>query len=363
MVRAQEADSAGDELLAAALLGDGWADGLQQLADAAEAGGATLLRLRNGRPLAVLTSTEWVEAWSAQLAGDIPPSPRRFFPDHVFERERDFVADTAIWTEEELRRDPFYQEFLRPHGVFYHAKARLSADADERVSLSLKRLSKFGPYEPSDIAVLDRLLPKLQMAVRIARRVLDAEASGMVRVLRQRGDPVLELDAFGRVLRVHANGADRLGIVVRQGRMRASDSREQAVLDRAVWTAARAPQEPAVVAVTDEHGERRFLHLVPVRGRARDVFLATAMIAVVIEPPPLAARGGQLADGIRQALGLTTREAQIAALLAEGLSLGEAAVRLRLRVGTARNHLKSVFQKIGVRRQGELVALMSKLSS
>lgn len=360
LIRQNSIELAADEVLAAAMLGDGWEAALQQLADAAEAGGATLLRLKKGRPLAVLTSTEWLEAWAAQEAGGVPPSPRRFFPDHVFGHH--FVTDTAIWTKDALRRDPFYQEFLRPHGVFYHAKARLSADADERVSLSLKRLSKFGPYESADIAVLDCLLPKLRMVVRIARHVLDAEAAGIVRVLRQRGDPVLELDAFGRVLRVHGNDADHLGIVVRQERMRATDSRAQAMLDRAVSSAATAPQQPAIVAITNDYGERRFLHLVPVTGRARDVFLATAVIAILIEPSPVVDRGGQLADGIRQALGLTAREAQIAALLAEGLSLSEVAAGLRLRVGTARNHLKSVFQKTGARRQGELVALLCKLN-
>ena len=115
------------------------ASGLQQLAEAAEAGGATLLRLRGNRPLAGLSSTGWVHADAAMLAGHAPPSPRRFFPDHVF--ARGFLGDTNVWPDDELRRDPYFQEFLRPRGVFYHAKARLCADGDERISISLKRLS------------------------------------------------------------------------------------------------------------------------------------------------------------------------------------------------------------------------------
>jgi hypothetical protein len=205
--------------LAAAVLGENWAGGLLQLADAAEAGGATLMRLRRDRPLAALSSTGRVDADTdtAMLAGHAPPSPRRFFPDHVF--ARGLLGDTNVWTDNELRRDAYFQEFLCPRGVFYHAKARLCTDGNERISISLKRLSNFGPYEPQDIAALDSLLPELEMAVRVARGVLDAEALGMARVLHHRGDPVFELDPWGRVLRAHGADAVHLGIAVRARRL------------------------------------------------------------------------------------------------------------------------------------------------
>lgn len=99
----------------------------------------------------------------------------------------------------------------------------------------------------------------------------------------------------------------------------------------------------------------------PVTGRARDVFLATAAVAVLIEPSPHPARVGLVPETIKDALRLTAREAEIAALIAEGLSLTEIAARLSLRLGTARNHLKSIFDKTGAKRQGEIVALVSKL--
>jgi len=358
LIQRDRVELAADELLAAALLSDGWEDGLQQLAEAAEAGGATLMRLRKGQPLAVLSSTSWIEADATMLAGGAPPSPRLYFPDHVF--GQGFVGDTDVWPEEALRRDPYFQEFLLPRGVFYHAKARLVDDSDERISLSLKRLSCFGPYEPTDIAALDCVLPKLQMATRVARRLLASEASGLARVLRDRGDPVFELDAWARVLRVHGDDdAQQLGVVVRGRRLHATDRHAQAPLDQAIAAAVRAPRQPAIVAITSPRGERRFFYVVPVAGRARDVFLATAAVAVLIEPGR--DRVSPLAGVIRQAFGLTEREAQIATLLAEGLSLPTIAERLRLGIGTIRNHVKSIFGKTGTRRQGELVALLCAL--
>lgn len=358
MIRRDSAELATDEFLAAALLSDGWETALQQLAEAAEAGGATLMRLRNTRPLAVLSSTGWAEADTQMLAGDAPPSPRRFFPDHLF--GQGFVGDLDIWPDEALHRDPFFQEFLRPRGVFYHAKARLADDHDERISLSLKHLSRLGPYEPTDIATLDCLLPKLRMAIRIARRVLDSEASGLTRTLRDRGDPVFELDTWGRVLRAHGeDDTAQFGVVVRERRIRATDRRAQGALDHAVATAVREPHQPAVTTVINRDGDRRFLHMVPVTGRARDVFLSTAAVAVLIDPGR--DKAGPQTYLIRQAFGLTRREAQIAILLADGLSLPTIAERLRLGLGTVRNHMKSIFGKTETRRQGELVALLCAL--
>lgn len=359
MLRRDKAIAAAGEVLAAALLGDGWTEALQRLADATEAGGVTLMRLHQARPLAAIASTDWREADAALLGGHAPASPRRFFPDHVF--GHGFLGDTNVWAIEEFQRDAYFQDFLRPRGVFFHAKARLLVDGDERISVSLKRRSSLGPYEPKDIAVLDAVLTQLRASVRIARRVLDAETFGMVRLLHRRGEPVFELDQQGGVLRVHGSQAEHLGLLVRNRRLTATESRWQPQLDRAVTAAARSPQRPALVVIANSCGERRFLQIVPVTGRARDVFHAAAAIAVLIELAPRSAISRPFLAAIRGAMGLTTREAQIAALLAEGLSLTQIADRLHVGIGTARNHLKTIFDKCGVRRQGELVALLSRL--
>jgi DNA-binding CsgD family transcriptional regulator len=180
-------------------------------------------------------------------------------------------------------------------------------------------------------------------AVRIKRRVLDAEASGMARILHHRGAPVFELDSWARVLRAHGADAVNVGIAVRVRRLVVIDRLAQAALDRAVVAAIRAPQVPAVIPITNQCGDRVLLHVVPVTGHARDVFLATAAVVVVIEPDRT--RPGPLPALIRQAFCLTEREVQIAALLAEGLSLPTIAERLRLGLGTLRNHVKSIFRK------------------
>ncbi len=59
--------------------------------------------------------------------------------------------------------------------------------------------------------------------------------------------------------------------------------------------------------------------------------------------------------------GLTATEARLARNLMAGKSLREAAARLGISEGHARQRLKSIFVKTGTDRQGELIALLAKL--
>ena len=54
--------------------------------------------------------------------------------------------------------------------------------------------------------------------------------------------------------------------------------------------------------------------------------------------------------------GVTAREREIATLLAQGLSNGEIAARLFLSPYTVQDHVKSLFEKVGVASRQELVA-------
>ena len=62
------------------------------------------------------------------------------------------------------------------------------------------------------------------------------------------------------------------------------------------------------------------------------------------------------------ALGLTTAESRIAALLAEGRSVYEIAAATGCKASTVRWHLNNIFAKNGLARQGELVRLVHSLA-
>jgi DNA-binding CsgD family transcriptional regulator len=350
-----------DDVMAAAILDDGWEDALGRFSCAAGAHGAVLMRNRTSRLLAAVTTDEIAESVTAFAAGRAPPSSRYSRVKHG--RTAGFRVDHDDYTDAELGRDPFYQEFLRPAGFFWHANLALTDGRDEVVELSLKRLHKAGPYQRSDAAILDVVVPDLLIAARLAQYTLDAEARGMTRLLERRGTPVFELDSRGRVLSrqcaAEVDHACPLRVIGR--RLAASDPRTQPALDRAIARVVAAPGATALVPLTGPQGRRCFLQILPVPGRARDIFLSAAWLAVLIDsdaPPP---RIRLDAGTVGSALALTDREAAVACLIAEGATLADVGRHLGMQTGTVRVHLRSVFAKTGVNRQAELVALLGRL--
>ena len=99
------------------------------------------------------------------------------------------------------------------------------------------------------------------------------------------------------------------------------------------------------------------VHLLPVRGAARDVFARGLAVMVVTSFAPPSAPQAALLHGL---FDLTPAEARLAALVGSGLPPREAAKNLGITEETARTVLKRVFSKTGVSRQSELAALLTK---
>ena len=78
----------------------------------------------------------------------------------------------------------------------------------------------------------------------------------------------------------------------------------------------------------------------------------TDHLALVIEP----SKGSDVAPLIVEAYGLTQRELEVTRAIARGLGTAEIAGRLYLSPHTVRDHVKAIFEKVGVSSRGELVA-------
>jgi len=61
------------------------------------------------------------------------------------------------------------------------------------------------------------------------------------------------------------------------------------------------------------------------------------------------------AELISRDLGISPREAQVAALLVAGYTTTKIAHRLGIRANTARTHVKAIFSKTGIHSQTELI--------
>jgi DNA-binding CsgD family transcriptional regulator len=353
--------AAANDIVASALLDEGWDAALTRFAHLAGARDAVLMRNTQHRTVVAVATEEAAVTVADFTAGKAPPSSRydkvKVDPDGGFRLDHDDYSDA------ELARDPFYQEFLRPAGVFWHANAILAIGPGDYVELSLKRKAGKTPYVREDAAILDAALPELRAAARLAKVSMDAEVHGMERLLRHRGDTIVKLDSCGRVLPEQAMGetgpASPLRVVGR--RLTAASPVYQARLDHAVAAALLPSGRMALAMLGGPDGRRWFLQIHPLRSRTRDIFRAAAAVAVLIERERRPNAGRRPASTLAGLFGLTEREADVAGLLTDGLEIAAIARDLGISPQTTRTYLKYAFEKIGVGRQAELVALLARL--
>jgi DNA-binding CsgD family transcriptional regulator len=115
----------------------------------------------------------------------------------------------------------------------------------------------------------------------------------------------------------------------------------------------------AVLAVRRPSGKRPLTLLVrSVQGAASQRTPDGPAVLVFILDPELPVQAS--AAGLRQLYGLTACEARLAQLLMSGKTLGECCGHLDIRLSTGRVHLRNLFAKTGVRRQGQLISLLLK---
>jgi DNA-binding CsgD family transcriptional regulator len=359
-----------DGLIEATVFGRDWSNPLQRFAEAAGAGGATLVRHDQSDAGAAATHSEFVLATPSIIEpavlysrGGAPPDPRvRRVTPRI---DEGFLADFDRFTPGELARDAFNQEFLRPIGFRWHACARLDDGLSRtQLFLSLKRQIDRSHYTPHELAALRRVLPTVRIAASTASAVLSAESRGRGQLLSQRGEALLEFDRRGQFVGGNDLGEALLSSAfsLRHRRLVAPFAAEQIRLDAALSAALDNPPRAGLAVLTQPGTRRRLVvRTLPVVGTARDVFSAVAAIAVVStwgmpEGPP-----EPLVEALRAGFDLTQTEARVTALIGLGLAPADAARRLGVGVGTVRNHLKAAFVKTRAARQAELAALVAMI--
>jgi DNA-binding CsgD family transcriptional regulator len=207
--------------------------------------------------------------------------------------------------------------------------------------------------------------------LRLSIRLLDAEFTnlGLRDALSRLGIGVFALDSFGRIVFSNPAG-DRLlgdGLLVVNGHLRVGPSSARNDIESAIAQALRSEgfdmmAQPRPMLVERPSAARPLtIYVLPLSGvRTPEQEFLTHARALILAIDP---GDGEPPDPalVRDVLGLTLSEARLAALVGTGLGTGQAAKRLGITEGTARTALKRVFQKVGVSRQSELAALLTKL--
>ncbi len=283
------------------------------------------------------------------------------------------AATPETWVpRQDLVNSEYYADWARPQGLDTAAGLVLHRDANRVMILSANlNEAREGHKQQPMLGLLDLLAPHLYRAFDLARRAAGSAAGAPLQaVLATLPDAALVLSRDGRVLIANAAAEALLrtrSLRLAEGRLSFGDAEADRRLHLALHRIATADyrrlggpfpvrgsagQPPLMATVTPLTEAVRSLEaMLPILGDSTPTILLRLQASV-----PAAATAAQL----QAAYGLTRAEAALALDLANGHALQTIAQSRNTSPHTVRNQLKSVFEKTGVHRQAELVALLRR---
>lgn len=270
--------------------------------------------------------------------------------------------DFDVMSVEQMRRNPYYQDYLGSYGLQWFAGIRISLGSDMWV-LCIQRSIPQGPFPSEEKDRLIRLTHSLPGCIGIAKTIgatLGANAletfefSRAAAVLVGRDRKVI---CPNRTAESLLQGDVRLS----QGRIVSVDPAATAALDRAIFDLLY-DREAGGVSKPVKLTRREQSPLLAYPGRVSSMVsnpLADSQAIVVLVDPDK--RKTIQPATLRHAFEMTESEARLAVMLGSGLVLDEACERLKIAKETGRNHLKNVFGKTGAHRQADLVMMVQSL--
>lgn len=344
----------------AALAPETWPSALRAICDlSGSASGSVVVFHGGGNPAFATTGPvgavldelvsreDWLDSYSVlRVLGAGPPS---------------FLYDADFFPAEMLEGDPLRRPILRRHGLGGQTATRLRLATGETVIFTFEHALDGARPGAGELAILDAFRPHLARAALTSARLRLRAAQDAVVTLATLGMPAAAIDRQARVLAANPamqamSGVFRIGA---RDRLSFSQPAAQALLTEAIDH--RGPGRvvrsfPVQTAGDDGEPVVLVFHVLPLRRSALDLFGAADLLVVATVAEPGASAPGP--DVLESLFDLTPAEARLAAALASGHSLRDAAARCGLRFGSARTYLERIFRKTGTNRQPQLVAIL-----
>jgi DNA-binding CsgD family transcriptional regulator/PAS domain-containing protein len=353
-----------------ALHPDRWDQTLVGISDAFECANAllTLSDLRHNRIL--ISKSVGIEPyWQERIASHAPEINAKLgkalasWPhlDTPFVISRDVPAA-------EIDASPYYQECYRGQGLVDALQYILMHTPERFSGFALGRHGQRGVITEREIELGELLLPHIRRAVTISN-VLDArtiEQARMAQALDALQCGVVLTDRCGAILHANRSAEEMLRNGSPVGGAGGVLSAKTAAANKELSSAIRlAAQDEATIGKAGlairlvQPGEPpHFAHVLPMSGSEMRTRLQPAAVAAVFIAKP---EGGHNGAVFAAAFGLTPAETEVLASLLAGRTRDETAIHLAISLATIKTHLLNIFAKTGVRRQAELIRLVSRV--
>lgn len=325
----------------------------------------SLRPLLPNQPSKVITSTlTGVEVITMKNKAHYIRNPFSNLPNDRIVTVEEFLGK-GIWEQSD-----YYRVRIAPFGIRSFMGADIRTEDGAECAIRIARVQGQPPFSEADKALSEMVLPHLKLAVQIYSRLERVESERVIyaNAVERMLIGTIILDEKGTIMKISSatqNIVDKKdGISVVNGTLQAHHTQENRELQRMIGKAlASTPSGD------DDSLSTKALSITRPSGRAKLSILIRPIplgeitmgphrpsVAVFVRDPesPLETPG----DVVRQLFGFTPAEAALALLVANGLTLEEAAAKLDIRKNTARAHLRSIFSKTGVTRQTALVRVL-----
>ncbi|MGX9394078.1 helix-turn-helix transcriptional regulator (plasmid) [Nitrobacteraceae bacterium UC4446_H13] len=269
-----------------------------------------------------------------------------------------------IMSDEELHASRVYKEVLAPDNAEYSLGVNLTEEAQSTTFFQAQRGIEAPCFNQADCDLLGELVPHLRRAMKLYRRFaeLDLDRLATLEALDQVPLAILVVERNGTLVTCNRAAQDLLArdntLSVADGFVAAADPALSARLREAVDLAADMPDRPAqaLLLPPQDGGEPLRLVISSLPGERRGITLAqparTLATICIADPKCVYDAPWEL---LQYMFGLMASEARLLAQLVTGATVAEAAERLGVTEGSARQYLKAVFTKTGTSRQSSLI--------
>lgn len=342
---------------------------------------AALARLGGG-PCAALTYHSKGKGAHLLLAQyGVAPEFQQAYRSHFGALDAWYRAATRVakvgWTgtgamlvsDRDLLRSEFYNDHLRLNqDLFHFCGSILEMDGSAIGSLSFLRTRRAQPFGVAHTRLLDVLRPHVQRAVQVHIKIVDLQCQRdmLESALDRMTTPIVLVDAAGRILKTNRS-ADALlrrsdGLISGRDGLQATIAYESIRLRKLIRGAALTGNGDGFSSGGTMQIKRAAPHapltllIAPASAVPEGPVQRRPAACIFITDPELRVEtNGEI---LRRLYGLTPAECALASLLAQGDPLQRAADQRHVTIATARSQLKSIFRKLNVASQSQLVRLL-----
>jgi DNA-binding CsgD family transcriptional regulator len=282
------------------------------------------------------------------------------------------IAAGDLLRYDEFLETRFHREWMRPQGLADCLHAIVDKSATTLVMLSISRDERCGPDSEAR-RHMRLIVPHIRRATLIGK-VIDlkkAEAATLTDTLDGLGAGMFLVEATGRL--VHANVAGRAMLKeadilrISSGRLTTGDRHASPTLADIFASAGNGvtaiDARGIAVPLVTRDGGRYVAHVLPLTSRDRRRADAGRAAVAALFVNKVALGMPSAPDAIAKAYKLTPSELRVLLAVVEVGGVPEVAEALGVAETTVKTHLGRLYQKVGARRQADLVKVVAGFSN